>query len=134
MPYKIKRRNSNCRCARMSHIQICRLELSYDAELRTIDEFHNVAYLFTIRHLFLNLHHCIEHRCLSMENQTISVCYVSLDLLTYTIVGEHCVVNTAIVYRVTACYDIGRYIPTETASALHHCRASYTCSRVSDDT
>ena len=88
----------------------------------------------TVWHLFLNLVDNIEHTRLSVEEQTIGIGDVTLDLLVDTGIVEHGSVGTAILHRITAGNDIRGHIVREGRSGLDQREVSGTGIGILDGT
>lgn len=93
-------------------------DLADDAELCSVHELYDMTYLWTVRHLLLHLNHRIEHRCLSVEYQSVGVCYVRLHLLGHIVVGKYGGVDASVLHRIVACDYVWRHI---TAQGLPPC-------------
>ena len=92
-----------------------------------------MTYLGTVGHLLLHLNHRIEHRCLSVEYQTVGICYVRLHLLGHIVVGKYGGVDASVLHRIVACDYVWRHITAQATSALYHRTASHAHSRIGYD-
>ena len=103
-----------------------RLLFAHDAALGVFQEADDVLDLRTIGHLVTNLFDDIEDARLSVEEQTIGVGDVALNLLVDLGIVHHRRVGTAILHRVTACNDVGRHVVREGRTCLNQREVSGT--------
>ena len=94
----------------------------------------DVLDLRAVGHLFLDLVDHIEHARLSMEEQTVGIGDMVLNLLVDLGIVHHGGVGTAILHRIAACNDIGRHIVGEGRSCLDQREVASTGVGILDGT
>ena len=109
---KYHKRTNPCRLAGI------RLLFTHDTTLRVLKEFDDVLNLRTVGHLVTDLVYHVKHARLSVEEQTIGVGNVVLNLLVNPGKVEHRGVGPAILHRITTGNDIRRNVVREGRTSL----------------
>lgn len=92
--------------------------LTHDATLGILQEVDDVLNLRTVRNLVLDLLNHVEHARLSVEEQTIGVGDMTLNLLIDLGIVHHRRVRTTIFHRVTTSNNIGGNIVRKGSTSL----------------
>ena len=103
-----------------------RLLFTHNAALGVFQEADDVLDLRTIGHLVANLFDDIENARLTVEEQTIGIGDVALNLLVDLGIVHHRRVGTAILHRITTSNDVGRHVVREGRACLNQREVSGT--------
>jgi len=103
-----------------------------DTNLRSSDELDDVSDEWPVGDLLLNLVHCVEHRRLAVEQQTVGVGNVFQCLLVDTMLARHLHIDTTIL-DMLGTYDIRRNVLRERRTSLDHRTLSHARLGILDD-
>jgi len=105
----------------------------HDASFRRPEELKNRLYLRTVGHLLLDLVDHIEDARLSVEEQTIGIGDVLLNLLVDAGIVHHGGVGTAVLDGFAACHNERGNILRERGAGLYHRQTAYAGVGILDD-
>lgn len=101
------------------------LHFANDSELGGAHEVHDVADFFRVGYLLFYLSGSIFYGYHSVEDESVGIGYVFLDLFVDTVGGEHGVVWSLLFNGFASYDDVWRHIAREGGSGLYHCAFAY---------